>query len=101
MLEGKLFCSIYRSRRKEGMYLYVDRLKGTKDLPEVLLEQFGPPVHVNDMILSPDRPLARADVNKVMDSIRGQGFYLQMPPPPDEDLFLAAGHKDNPVKRNG
>ena len=48
------------------------------------------------MILDPKRPLARADVSKVMDEIRDKGFYLQMPPPPDEDLFLAAGHPDNP-----
>lgn len=97
MLKGKLFCSIYKSRRKAGMYLYVDRQKGTGDLPEVLLKQFGKPVHVSDMILSPDRPLARAEVAKVMDHIRTQGFYLQMPPPPDEDMFMADGHPDKPA----
>lgn len=97
MLKGKLFCSIYKSRRKAGMYLYVDRQKGTGNLPEVLLKQFGKPVHVSDMILSPDRPLARAEVAKVMDQIRTQGFYLQMPPPPDEDMFMADGHPDKPA----
>ena len=30
VLKGKLFCSIYKSRRKSGMYLYVDRQKGLK-----------------------------------------------------------------------
>lgn len=97
MLKGKLFCSIYKSRRKAGMYLYVDRQKGTGDLPEVLLKQFGKPVHVSDMILSLDRPLARAEVAKVMDHIHTQGFYLQMPPPPDEDMFMADGHPDKPA----
>ena len=63
MLKGKLFCSIYKTRKKSGMYLFVDRQKGLKNLPEVLVKQFGAPIHVNDMILSPDRPLARADVN--------------------------------------
>lgn len=96
MLEGKLFCSIYKTRKKAGMYLFVDRLKGLKDLPEALLNQFGTPIHVNDMILTPERKLVRADVQQVMDKIREQGFYLQMPPPPDEDLFLAAGHPDRP-----
>ncbi|MGB2246782.1 MAG: YcgL domain-containing protein [Alcanivorax sediminis] len=101
MLKGKLFCSIYKTRKKAGMYLFVDRQKGLKDLPEVLLAQFGPAVHVNDMILSPERPLARADVHQVMDAIRDQGFYLQMPPPPDEDLYLAAGHPDRPRNPDG
>ncbi|KZX65864.1 MULTISPECIES: YcgL domain-containing protein [unclassified Alcanivorax] len=97
MLKGKLFCSIYKTRKKAGMYLFVDRQKGLKDLPEVLLKQFGTPIHVNDMILSPDRPLARADVAQVMEKIRDQGFYLQMPPPPDEDMFMADGHPDKPA----
>ena len=43
MLKGKLFCSIYKTRKKAGMYLFVDRQKGLKDLPEVLLKQFGTP----------------------------------------------------------
>lgn len=101
MLQGKLFCSIYKTRKKAGMYLFVDRQKGLKDLPEALLNQFGHPIHVNDMILSADRSLARADAEQVMDAIRDQGFYLQMPPPPDEDLYLADGHPDRPRNMDG
>ncbi len=100
VLKGKLFCSIYKSRRKSGMYLYVDRQKGLKDVPEVLMGQFGHAVHVTDLILSPARPLARADVEQVIGKIREQGFYLQMPPPPDEDLFMADGHPDKPAGRD-
>ncbi len=29
-LEGKLFCSIYKSPRRDGMYLYVERAKGLR-----------------------------------------------------------------------
>src|SRR5690554_4293549 len=96
MLQGKLFCSIYKSPRHEGMYLYVERSNGLKDLPEPLLERFGRPRHVNDMILDPARPLARVDVAQVMTKIREQGYYLQLPPPPDQDLYLAKGHPDRP-----
>ncbi|AFT71266.1 UPF0745 protein [Alloalcanivorax dieselolei B5] len=78
------------------MYLFVARARGLEAVPKVLLEQCGKLLHVSDMILDPKRPLARADVSKVMDEVRDKGFYLQMPPPPDEDLFLAAGHPDNP-----
>ncbi|ASK34491.1 YcgL domain-containing protein [Alloalcanivorax mobilis] len=95
-MNGKLFCSIYRSARRADMYLYVERGKGLTALPEALRGQFGKPVHVADMILSEDRPLARADATKVMAQVRDQGFYLQMPPPPEPDLWLAAGHPRKP-----
>lgn len=96
LLKGKLFCSIYKSGKRAGMYLYLPRGQSLKDLPVTLTEHFGPGVHVSDLILSPQRPLANADVNKVMAGIRQQGFYLQMPPPPDPDLYLADGHPDRP-----
>ena len=32
---------IFRSSRKEEMYLYVDRAQGTSGLPDALLQQFG------------------------------------------------------------
>ena len=100
VLKGKLFCSIYKSRKRADMYLYVPRGKGLKELPAALAEQFGPGVHVSDLILSPDRPLSRADVNTVIAAVQQQGFYLQMPPPPDEDLFMADGHPDKPAGRD-
>lgn len=96
ILQGKLFCSIYKSPRRADMYLYVPRNTGLKGLPEALLAQFGTPLHVTDLILDPARKLARADPARVLEQIKTQGFYLQMPPPPDDDLFLADGHPEKP-----
>lgn len=93
-MKGRLFCSIYKSPRRAEMYLYVERAKGLQELPGPLSAQFGKPVHVADMILSEDRPLARADVAQVMAKIRELGFYLQMPPPPEPDLWLAKGRPE-------
>ena len=76
-----VFCSIYKSRKKDEMYAYVLKAEGVSSLPEALLTQFGVPVHVTDLMLSAERPLARADVNVVLEKIHSQGFYLQMPPP--------------------
>lgn len=101
MLNGKLFCSIFKSAKKGEMYLYVDRQQGVSRVPEALLAHFGKRIHVTDMILSPDRPLARVDVGSVMREIRENGFYLQMPPPPDEDLYLAKGRGQSPRDENG
>lgn len=35
------------------------------------------------LVLTPEKKLARASVEKVIESIENQGFYLQMPPPPE------------------
>jgi uncharacterized protein YcgL (UPF0745 family) len=89
-----LICSIYKSSRKDEMYLYVDKRTGLKEVPEALMERFGNAIHVMDMPLHKERALARVDIDKVLDGIKEQGFYLQMPPPKEDymlDLF-----KDRP-----
>ncbi|MEO6698934.1 MAG: YcgL domain-containing protein [Paraperlucidibaca sp.] len=78
---SRVFCSIYKSRKKDEMYVYTLRAEGIKRLPEALLTQFGVPVHVTDIMLSAERPLARADIVQVLGQIESKGFYLQMPPP--------------------
>jgi uncharacterized protein YcgL (UPF0745 family) len=79
----KTLCSIYRSSRVEDMYLYVDKKEDLARVPEDLLKTFGKPELAMTLALSPERKLARADVNKVLEAIAQKGFYLQMPPKPD------------------
>jgi len=81
----KLFCSVFKSPKKQEMYLYVERKKGIAALPETLKNLFGEPNHVLDMILTPKKKLARVDAQKVLDEIRIHGFYLQMPPVKEDD----------------
>lgn len=75
-----LICSIYRSQRKEGMYLYVQKSDGLDKVPEQLKGLFGPAELAMTMLMSEKKPLARVDVKNVIDAIRSQGFFLQMPP---------------------
>lgn len=79
----RVFCSIYKSSKKDEMYLYVLKANGLKSVPESLLSVFGKPRHVSDLLLDAERKLARADVKQVLEMIATQGFYLQMPPPPE------------------
>ncbi|MCM2132001.1 YcgL domain-containing protein [Larsenimonas rhizosphaerae] len=76
----RLLCDIYKSSRRDEMYLYVVRGDSLKDLPDALREVFGPPIMVMPIMLIPDKPMARTTAVKVMTSVRQQGFYLQMPP---------------------
>ncbi|GGX61093.1 YcgL domain-containing protein [Saccharospirillum salsuginis] len=79
--------SIYRSPRKSEMYLYVPKVNGLKDVPEVLLEHFGQPHHVMDMLLKRDRKLARVDTGRLLDQLIERGYYLQMPPSKDDYML--------------
>ena len=63
----KLPCWIYKSLRKQEMYLYLAKEDGFDDLPEALTSRFGRPEFVMELELHADRPLAREDA---LDSIR-------------------------------
>ncbi len=80
----KRICSIYRSPRKHEMYLYVLRADALSRVPEALLGAFGAPVHAFDMVLTPERTLAREDITKVLENLDNQGYHLQMPPPEED-----------------
>lgn len=87
MQGNKLLCEIYRSSRKEEMYLYVDKRQGLTEVPEALLERFGKPVLTLTLVLTPEKTLARVKSSDVMAAIRDKGFYLQMPPAKEEYLL--------------
>lgn len=71
---------IYRSNKKEEMYLYVSNKDDFAQVPEVLMKQFGQPEFAMELELTPQRSLAREDIGKVLDNLDSQGFHLQMPP---------------------
>ncbi len=80
----KRICSIYRSPKKNEMYLYVLKSDVLKRVPPELLAAFGTPYHAFDLVLSPERALAREDIRKVLENLDAQGYHLQMPPAEDE-----------------
>ena len=80
----KRICSIYRSPKKNEMYLYVLKSDVLKRVPPELLAAFGTPYHAFDLVLSPERALAREDIHKVLENLDAQGYHLQMPPAGDE-----------------
>ncbi|WP_104202402.1 YcgL domain-containing protein [Billgrantia saliphila] len=87
MQGDKVLCEIFKSPRKEEMYLYVDKRQGLAEVPEALLERFGKPVSAMTLILTPEKRLARANVSDVIAAIREKGYYLQLPPVKDEYLL--------------
>jgi uncharacterized protein YcgL (UPF0745 family) len=81
----KIICEIYRSPKEEGMYLYVKKEEGLSKVPEDLLKLFGKPQQAMVLLLTPEKKLAHASVEKVAESLESQGFYLQLPPRNERD----------------
>ncbi len=93
----ELVANVYRSAKKEGMYLFVEKDKPFSDLPEALTKQFGFPHLAMTLVLTPERKLARANARNVIKCIQENGFYLQMPPLPD----INEKSGDSPVNETG
>jgi len=86
-MTDSLECWIYKSPRKDEMYLYLAAEDDFDAIPQALFSRFGQPQAVMQLTLTPDRPLAREDVATVMHNLREQGFHLQMPPQLEPDLY--------------
>lgn len=97
-MSEKLICEVFKSSRKDEMYLYVDKRQGFADIPEPLLETFGKPVPVFTMLLTADKKLSRVNAADVMESIQDKGFYLQMPPP--KETYLLDVHRAHVAARS-
>lgn len=96
-----LVCSVYKSTKKDEMYLYVPKALGLGRVPEPLLNMFGAPVLVTDMMLKPERQLARANIVTVLADLADKGYYLQLPPPKDDYLLDLHNPDDSKYRDSG
>ena len=94
-----LLLAVYKSSKKDEMFLYVPKTDGLRKVPEALMQIFGTPVHVMDMPLKAGRDLARVTGDKLRDEIATKGFYLQLPPP-KEDYLLDLYNPDDSKYRD-
>lgn len=81
-----MLCAIYKSTKKAQTYLFVKTRDDFSAVPEALMTTFGTPILVTLTNLATKEKLAFANLDKVKSSLNEQGFYLQLPPPP-EDLL--------------
>jgi len=88
MRDDNTNCWIYKSTRKEEMYLYLTAEDAFDKLPEELLGSFGTPVFVLSMELTATRKLARVNTGKVLSALRQEGYFLQMPPDLKPNLYF-------------
>lgn len=79
-------CTIYKSSKKAETYLYIEKTDDFSKVPESLMKLIGTPILVLTMDLDRRNELAQADLSKVKQELKENGFYLQIPPPQENLL---------------
>lgn len=87
-MSDTIHCYIYRSLRKDGLYLFVLEEDQFDCIPESLAQYLGKLEKAMELDLHPTRKLSRGDAREVIEKLKEQGFYIQIPPQ-DEKLPLA------------
>ncbi|MCU7959659.1 MAG: YcgL domain-containing protein [gamma proteobacterium symbiont of Bathyaustriella thionipta] len=62
------------------MYLYLAAEDAFDSAPQELMQTFGKPVFVMQLLLDSNKPLAREDIQTVLQNLAENGWHLQMPP---------------------
>lgn len=71
---------VYKSLRKADTYVYLAARDDFERLPAPLRAQLEPLQFVLDVVLTPERRLAREDPATVRENLVLRGFHLQLPP---------------------
>jgi len=75
-----MLCEIFKSKKKEETYLFVEKETVLDELPQTLRDLLGELSLIMELDISEKRKLAREKPEVVLLNIRSQGFHLQLPP---------------------
>jgi uncharacterized protein YcgL (UPF0745 family) len=73
-------CFIYKSLRKQQLYLYIRNKDDFSSVPKTLLESLGKLELVLDLKLTPECKLAKENAAKVIAALSDKGYFVQLPP---------------------
>jgi hypothetical protein len=87
--------AVYKSTKRADTYLYVEQRNDFSKVPDVLMKQFGEPIFV--MLIPLQKRLAKLNNSQIagitskrfIEKLESEGFYLQLPPKPEN---LLKGH---------
>lgn len=95
---SKCICSVYKSLKKAGMYLYVEKKTGFERVPDALKMLFGEGRLAMTLLVTPEKKLANLSGEQLLKALDDQGYYLQMPPSEtDEMLEIAKNNAKLPL----
>ncbi len=73
-------CHIYRSKQKQGLYIYLVEKDKFDVIPDALKRRLGKLEFTFSMNLDENKKLARLDATQVLQQLKKEGYFLQMPP---------------------
>lgn len=73
-------CTVYRSNKKFGAYVYCAEDFKLSQLPDELLLRLGHCEAVMVLNLDERDKLGREDIQRVRNNLAEQGYHLQLPP---------------------
>ncbi len=80
MNNKQMHTTIYRSRHKAGLYLFLAEADQFDVIPQRLVQSLGRLERSMDLDLHEGRTLALSDVSVVMQNLQQHGFHIQLPP---------------------
>ncbi len=76
-----MHCYIYRSKRKDELYLYLAKEEDFESVPEEIRRSLGQLEKAMELDITPESKLARSNAVDVIRNLKEHGFHIQLPPP--------------------
>ena len=77
---GGMRCEVFKSRKQQETYVYLEKGTPREDLPQILRDLMGELTFVMELEISEQTRLAREKPVLVLENIKKQGFHLQLAP---------------------
>jgi hypothetical protein len=74
-------CVVYRSKRKDELYLFLAKEEDFDCIPEGIRKSLGQLEKAMELELTAESKLARSDAAEVLKNLKEHGFHIQLPPP--------------------
>lgn len=97
---NEIECAVYKSLKKDEMYLFIPSDTSLSDLPNDLLKIIGQTELVMTLNLTAEKKMARGTAKEIMQSIEEQGFHLQMPIRSEIDMNPLANTNERFLDKN-
>ena len=82
-------CAAWRSKQKPSYYVFSQAEVDVRaHLPDALLKFLGDLERFYSFNLSPDKALPAANASEVMEQIKTQGYYVQIPASEQQEALL-------------